>query len=1353
MGKPDKMKIIGHELGSLAVLKRPEYKKDLMEMDEEELRGALLDYKLALKEGASKEDIVEQLLDAGFTTEDVPENEEDNSTKEAKPVEEVKEAQLRVVQSPTIAETEERIQKLKEEIADNIVRGEHQKVYSNQEKFQVFGEHEEEINGLVSARRAAEPSLGRRRALSEKPFPSPRPRGEGTKAAPQKPEVAKPVAEVNATVPLATVLEGRTKLLDKEDLGRRSETKEDNTKTQIEQLAQKLYKNEELTKSEREFILAHPEVQKRLGELYGNEVTPQTSPEPAPEVEAAAATPEKEPAPVRENGLNGNVEFQLGKLGIIDASDPKKYEENKALAIENIKREIPNFFKLSPEQQGYCLDKLRQKVRHDLDVGVKEELNQIKGWKRLFSGFRAGGIHSRLAKETKEGGLSSYKENLKDITNFVEMRGLDVETTEKGMVLKFLSRETKDPKHKEIVAEFNRAATALAEIPYDKTLDDRTPLQVFQKKKYEKALKVFQDTKIKLLHFEVKDLTKPENANFDNNKIVLELSGIEDDIRMNQALTYNQEATSWIGQKIQKWGIAEKAVIGATGFATRGLAKYAAGFGGGLVASAVLGGAMGRVRKGQEFQRIASDKRYGEFIKAEEGEKGLVKEKRAGVREFIDSRGYADRLNKLIDKIENTPPGEKRDALLQSLENRVVVARERDESGLVRFGNTKDELKNKFAFIDALKRATGVTRDAKVIWEAEKVAERLNNIYFQDKEKTSAREKEMKKAFWRGARNGALIFIGGFEVNDLLFHNGGATKEMINNLVKADNKLAEFLGAKPIELPFEEPQSVRMNPTPVTAGQSANFPENMPRPDSLPYDINNMPPTPLAESSFGARGAIGAIKDLQRALIDQYGGNMPENLKSFVGENPDRLAIKWNMFKPEFRDESIALPKGTKFLALPDGNISIKLPDGKILGITNPTENMQFDYFDSGAKDVAPGVETTVNNQNPLAGGRTVEGVYNPEGAASGVPENVPGDPNNIRPGYDFERVKTGLENLGFRHEAVEGGDIFSADVPTGDAPEMVEGYANIDGLKVDTKEIKGTIDFLYDSKGVIKNVDLPALQVEDVSRFRANPENFIGGSHDVAERAILGKKLMTMNSQVETFLKYRRIMEIQSLNPDSPEYRFLHEESNKLWSAIQKKVEYQFNPDYNGFRANPIENTAPMVEVPPQARPPLSELIPGSNSNESVPVVRSLDVDGPSSTSETPQSESRIATPEDLARERALEEAHSEEGLHKEGGKPEIVRTNRDVIPSDSILLQESFVSKYGGVESVDKNVVFFKDGHVGFYAESLKQGIAKRSAQALASANAENLGINMNRPPVPVATQIPGGPVRYLLIYEKTK
>jgi hypothetical protein len=462
----------------------------------------------------------------------------------------------------------------------------------------------------------------------------------------------------------------------------------------------------------------------------------------------------------------------------------------------------------------------------------------------------------------------------------------------------------------------------------------------------------------------------------------------------------------------------------------------------------------------------------------------------------------------------------------------------------------------------------------------------------------------------------------------------------------------------------------------------------------LPYEFSKLT---IAKSGVGARGAIGAIDELQDSLRSKYGENVPEKLKSFLSVKPEELAKMFGMYRPGEIEESVALPRGTTFLAQENGDILLETPDGETVNLKNPEKELSFRFFDSGARatenidsSITQDQITSSDIERPLV---TENNTYPDSAREPAVSMNPSREP------IDFEKVKEMANDLGYRHESVEGGDIFSKEITSGadSTPKVVQGYANIDGMKIGTPELSGTIDFLYDRSGNIRSLDLSAIKAEDVARFRTNPKMFLAGNHSDAEQAELLKKLMTVRSDVESYLKYRRVMEMPELNKGSAEYRFLDQESNKLWSSIQKKVDYQFNPEYTDYKPNNLANSAPWFPVEEKQAPAL-ENIDTSNSKEPVPQIRNLE-DG------NIDSDSRgeeIATESDLDKEKTLIEA---ERLKIEKG------ATFDV---GSKTYKEA-VKKFGEPIKIEGNVITFKDGRIGFWGESRDLETAIRKSKSL--------------------------------------
>lgn len=231
------------------------------------------------------------------------------------------------------------------------------------------------------------------------------------------------------------------------------------------------------------------------------------------------------------------------------------------------------------------------------------------------------------------------------------------------------------------------------------------------------------------------------------------------------------------------------------------------------------------------------------------------------------------------------------------------------------------------------------------------------------------------------------------------------------NIVEPDNTFVKT----PVNTPDFRPE-IKSEPV--------NFPENMPRPDGgWSSDLENLDKitesvsNPVAETPVGARGLIGAIKDLQRELTNHYGENMPEKLREFAEGNPDRLAIDMGGYRPGEEAESISLPPGSSIVATSDGQIKLKVPEG----YTEPK------FFDSGATGNAPEVAEVVPNKNV------------PVVEQAGHPEIDQVKAEQPKTEFDFKEHMDKRLAEGWTHEAKEtGGDIFTAEVD----PQAAKEYA-----------------------------------------------------------------------------------------------------------------------------------------------------------------------------------------------------------------------------------------------------------------------------------------------------------------------
>lgn len=860
--------------------------------------------------------------------------------------------------------------------------------------------------------------------------------------------------------------------------------------------------------------------------------------------------PEKVLSPEEKKTLDGLVEFNLGKLGIIDTSDPTKLGEAKQAAMQQIHIAVPNFFALSVPQQLYAIEKLAQKKSHDLDINApkisrEQDAKNTKGgfvgrWWRgsVRKTARANKVRKQELEKIKQGGLSSYQKELNDAVDFTLNRGKDIEMTEKGLMIKFMDTpiEASD-KHKDILKKFNLAATVLAETPYISTTKDLSPLDVVQREKFKKAQKAYDKARAELRDFEGKGLEGEEMKSK-----LQKFSDTDDDIRMNQSLIYSGKtnfdlkAGDKLGRAVRDYKLASKGLFMGAGWAARqgsqyalslghftsGIGQYAAACGAGMVVGGALGGARGWINKRQEFKEMAEQKRRGEEALDKKGQKAK------GVKEVIDVESYTAKIEKLIIQIDGAK-GKKKEELLQSLQNRAMVARERDELGLVNFGKTKNEFKTKDEFYSSLKmaNATLLENDPASMELSQKVADRLQNLYFKDELKDAEKSSEINKAILKGVVAGATFAVVGFEARDYLYHDGEMSKAAIKEMAEVSKKVLgeteqfvggvreahgdliekagmgaqiavkEMAGASQevlrgtkefasgvvgahgellsnAEQGFE---NIGKKAVDVIGGNSAMNDEVTGIKKGIP-DFQKLKITSEAlpnlnggmsmEQLVGSRGAIGAIDDLQDNVRRIYGGNVPEGLKAFMSAKPEKIAMEWGFYRPGEDAESATILKGAKFSVAPNGEISFTSHEGQTVKLGG-AEKFAGKMFDSAQGSASSGA-VVEQGTLPRAGFEEAS-----------VDNGTVGEYEKA--GFDDSAMNTTPTAVSGMSTPTEG---WPATSGASVSPES-------NALEFNTSEIKGNLIVKEDDFGRVTRVEwAPQSRIEEVRQFMATPDKFL---------------------------------------------------------------------------------------------------------------------------------------------------------------------------------------------------------------------------------------------------------------------
>lgn len=899
----------------------------------------------------------------------------------------------------------------------------------------------------------------------------------------------------------------------------------------------------------------------------------------APRVETAAPKVETKKAE-----LDGSVEFQMGKLGLLDVSDPKMIGKNKAELAGKIQTEIPNFFNLSVEQQLYALKKLEQRTGRNINIDTEravidaDKVNKKGGFiGRIGRNFSQGSRIAKLRKEkiaeTKASGYEGMKADLKQLTGFVETRGIDVALNKNGgLSLQFISMERagKNEKHEKLIEEFNDKASALSNIPYDWRVEHAT---VYQQKRFAMTQKSYEKAREKLMAYESKGADGEVKA--EKN---LEFLNTEAEIEMGQFLADNPGVEGAVNNFIKEHPILAKAGTVLMGSGARGFAKYGAAFGGGLGASALLGGFTSWTRKRGELREIEAQKRAGKDV-------GETK----GVKETIDMAGYTKRMNALIEQAKKTSDPKSKQRLLQTLQTRMTILQDRVQNlGAAAFGTKEKDINTQFEYTRAVIEANGLLAKAEGMDEkvAQEVYEKFDKRYLKDDAKDAERRSEVRKAFKRGALIGAAGFAGSFIARDIYSHDGEALKSAWNTLQEESNKVFGSSGGpvmnEAAQDHFQDISAIKKE-TPDFQKLKINSEAQYKMPESIgtnrgstgwhvetPTEVPIVPGMTF-EQAVGARGAIGAIDDLQERVTAQYGDNIPEHLKAFMGMKPEKLAQEWGFYHPGEDAESAVILRGAKFEIDENGQILFESNDGQMVHLGG-AEKFAGKFFDAGHHEtVATGSGTSPSTE------------HLDQAVDNDIHESVAGDASIV---HEDGASSVSIEEHGTNNVAEK-------------AAETATEYSQVspEGLTFNSPEIHGTLKVTYDDFGRVMKMDLGTTgSVEEVNQFLRTPDRFLMEDLKAAglkfpTRSFGTGELSAIKPDCADYLKYRGFlragMQAGKFAPGSPEYKFLMGQMNLKAEAIHGRVGNIFRPlQEDRILSKPtltVEHVAekPIVETP----------------------------------------------------------------------------------------------------------------------------------------------------------------------------
>lgn len=355
----------------------------------------------------------------------------------------------------------------------------------------------------------------------------------------------------------------------------------------------------------------------------------------------------------QEVPLDDNTHGMLVELGI----DPEEVFER-----------IPEFKYMSEGQRAYILQKSREqnfeRIQDDSEDLFKQNLAKANWFKRNIN---PGSVRRASNKEAvalnKQRGLSVFENDIRNLTHHVESAGWDIsiDTESKtGYRIKYLSEDAQTIREQGMVLEYNKAATAFSDIPYEWGLDTATSRQ---KKAFQKAFENLKKAEDGIL---IKE--KPQNPQ-EETEVQLTLNKARSEAEMNQYFSSYPEVNELIRDHKEATFMsdlvknyvpfltrpASQVKQGAlAGGIARNISKTWLSFGTATGLAMVIGGIQGWVRKNDQLRTEAINaRRSGGSRKSEaalnrEGKNIKVKNKIAEIDK--ETRRFQRELDKLEAK-------------------------------------------------------------------------------------------------------------------------------------------------------------------------------------------------------------------------------------------------------------------------------------------------------------------------------------------------------------------------------------------------------------------------------------------------------------------------------------------------------------------------------------------------------------------------------------------------------------------------------------------------------------------------------------------------------------------------------
>ncbi len=665
------------------------------------------------------------------------------------------------------------------------------------------------------------------------------------------------------------------------------------------------------------------------------------------------------------------------------------------IKYEDLVQVIPNFANLSEGQQAYVLVKAQEQSLEHIQDKANNDFARKQQESSFFKKIFKGGAMRREANRNavnEHKGLNAFADDIEALTNYTIENGIDISIQENGTDRNYVIEYAKKPeglteKQRFFVDTYNRYATALSEIPYEWSLSTATK---DQKKQYQEALGGFHQSEKALQ-------SMLEQGGLEHSDILQNTFGLRAKVELNQMFSNNKDVAKEISEmKNATWQsdltkkILQPGSVGIiAGSATRLISKSLWGLGGAAGASAIIGGWMGIRRKNQEFKQDAKDARRGKGLKDT-------------TDKVFDAKQNAERIAKLLVKIENETDPKRRERSMQALEDRLLLLDERMKEGRVNFGKSKQQLENKALLVEAMVEAQKIRYELNGEGDQDKkqVNSRVEGYFDRQDSKTKQeRNKDRAKAFVLGAGVGAGAATAAWFIAD--WFNGDKASTAVKTVIDGPN-LSPIESISPIETPS--------NPTDFEISVDAS-----------------------------SKGAIETYANLQNAIEEKYNGdytNAPKYIQEFMSKTDVQLAMEDNMYRPGEVNESAKIYKGGKLGFNKAGEriytdarngIDILSGEGKFDG-----DHFNFKSYQEGKVSPQEFPKTdTVNqttekpsdfwnqNTNQTPAPEVKASVLTPEGGTVTISKNISADVDFIQKNGKVESsITTNFEQFDAYHKA-----------------------------------------------------------------------------------------------------------------------------------------------------------------------------------------------------------------------------------------------------------------------------------------------------------------------------------------------